>query len=258
MAILLFFGVVILAAAYLFLVRQREERVRPSVVQVEPTENTNANLEAPAPSESETANAKTDTEPPPFVPPADAVEFVNSNARLDGKLAEHYLDFNFYYPKTWTRDAEAGVPGASNFVKVERRLPPDFTQENFAVGWYASNGSFEADRALFPNLVEVLSANFAKNFPEYRKLSEGETKVNSYNAHEFLFQSVSRNTSKGDITLWGRVIFLPPTSGANGATLLMLATSLAPELSSAEDVGVKGETPLILDSFRLGAKVGER
>jgi hypothetical protein len=34
----------------------------------------------------------------------------------------------------------------------------------------------------------------------------------------------------------------------------MFSTSLAPELSGVEDVGQKGEMPVILDSFRLGKK----
>jgi hypothetical protein len=34
----------------------------------------------------------------------------------------------------------------------------------------------------------------------------------------------------------------------------MFTTSLAPELSSVEDVGTKGEAPVILDSFRFGKK----
>ena len=37
-----------------------------------------------------------------------------------------------------------------------------------------------------------------------------------------------------------------------GATLIMLATSLAPEVSGVEDVGEKGEMPVILESFRFG------
>src|SRR6185369_1768523 len=99
-------------------------------------------------------------EVPPYSPPADAVQFVNSKAKLDGKLAEHYVDFSFYYRKTWQKDPRAGVSGASNFAKVERRLPPDFTQENFAVGWYSSAGSEDGDRALFPTLAQNLSAQF--------------------------------------------------------------------------------------------------
>src|SRR6266516_913035 len=255
LVVLLFLGLTVLAAGYFFVLRPVLEAKNRSVriVPVAGNRNLTANVEVRTTVENDNSNSKTETEPA-FVPPSDAVEFVNSNANLDGKLAEHYLDFSFYYPESWARDPQAGVPGASNFVKVERRLPPDLTQENFAVGWYASRGSFAADRQLFPSLVEALSANFEKGFPEYQKLSEGDTKVNSHDAYEFRFQSMSRNTRRGDITLWGRVVFLPPDSGANGATLLMLGTSLAPELTSADDLGAEGQMPVILESFRLGAK----
>jgi hypothetical protein len=223
--------------------------------------NTNANANVSANSNDNsntTANANTSTTPtPPPPPPANATEFVNSSASLDGKLAENYSDFSFYYPNTWEKDPKMGVAGASNFVRVERRLPPDFTQENFTVSWYESKGTFEADNSdVFPKLVESLKARLAKAYPEFQVISEGETTVNGVKGYEFHFQSVSRETEKGDITLWGRVIFLPPGAEGkkNGIQLLMLTTSLAPELSSADDVGVKGELPVILNSFRMGNK----
>lgn len=197
-----------------------------------------------------TEASKPSNEPPPYSPPPNAEQFVNSQSRLDGKLLEHYVDFSFYYPNNWHRDPEAGVPGASNFAKVERRIPPDFTQENFAVGWYSSTGT---SAALFSSLAENLSSQLSAGFPEYRKVSEGATRVGSYEGYEFRFEAMSRNTAKGDIRIWGRVVFLPPPSGGNtGVTLLMLTTSLAPELQSIDDVGVKGELPMLLESFRFG------
>lgn len=206
-------------------------------------------------------NATTAETPAPatvaeYVPPPDTTRFENSQANLDGKLAEHYFDFSFYYPSGWHVDPKAGVSGASNFAKVERRLPPDFTQENFAVGWYTSKGTVEADGPTYPQLVELLGANLAKGFPGYRKVSEGPTRINSLDGYEFRFVSKSVGTEKGDIDLWGRVVFLPTgVSGDQaGATLIMLATSLAPELSGVEDVGEKGEMPVILESFRFGKK----
>jgi hypothetical protein len=189
-------------------------------------------------------------EPPPYNPPPNAQQFVNSKTNLDGKLLDHYVDFSFYYPNTWQKDPEAGVAGASNFAKVERRLPPDFTQENFAVGWYSATGT---STALFSSLAENLSKQLSSGFPEYRKISEGPTRVGSYEGYEFRFEGMSRNTAKGDVKIWGRVVFLPPPSGGNiGVTLLMLTTSLAPELTSVDDVGVKGELPMVLESFRFG------
>jgi hypothetical protein len=52
------------------------------------------------------------------------------------------------------------------------------------------------------------------------------------------------------------VIFLPTgrEGDTSGAILSMFTTSLAPELSSVEDVGTRGEAPVILDSFRFGKK----
>ena len=67
---------------------------------------------------------------------------------------------------------------------------------------------------------------------------------------------VPKGTERGDLNLWGRVIFLPTgkEGDTTGATLTMLCTSLAGELSSVEDVGEKGEAPVILESFRFGKK----
>jgi len=255
LAVLLVLGMGVLGAAYVFVVRPMLAARRVVVVEPprpppkEPTpkiQTTPGNLGNNKPKVSE---------PPAYSPPPDAVEFVNSSRNLSGKLAEHYVDFSFYYPNTWEKDPTAGVPGAANFAKVERRLPPDFTQENFAVGSYLSAGSNESDRTAFHTLAENLSAQFQKKFPGYRKVSEGGTKAGVYDGYEFRFESMSPNTAKGDLKVWGRAIFLPPVDGGkNGVTLLMLATSLAPELKTVNDVGRKGGLPMMLESFRFGKK----
>lgn len=206
----------------------------------------NTNSESPANTNSEPKKESI------FMPPANAVKFENSKASLDGKLLDHYVDFSFYYLNSWAKDPKAG---ATSFVKVERRLPPDLTQENVAVGYYESKGTFELDKDSFPKLVESYSADYSKRFPNYRKISEGPTKVNSLDAYEFRFEGLSKGTEKGDIKFWGRAIFLPTGNNGdmNGVTLLMFTTSLAPELQDVRDVGVKCELPVILYSFRFGA-----
>ncbi|HKO99470.1 MAG TPA: hypothetical protein VJU86_20890 [Pyrinomonadaceae bacterium] len=251
LALLLLLGAGAIAAIFVLVIKPKldeEQAERPVVTQPNKNANvaTNENVK-PSPEPSQVAE---------YVPPPNTVRFANSSSNLDGKLADHYFDFSFYYPDAWQTDPKAGVPGASNFVKVERRLPPDFTQENFAVGWYTSRGTYEADESTFPQLVEILSASLARGFPEYRKVSEGPTKVNSMDAYEFRFESVSKGTEKGDLDLWGRVIFLPTgVSGeSTGATLILLATSLAPEVSGVENVGVTGQMPVVLESFRFGKK----
>ena len=233
----------------------------PVVTKTEPTPEENSNQNAsntntgPAPSPS----AETREEQVAFVPPANAEKFTNSKTGLDGKLADHYVDFSFYYPGSWKKDPKAGVAGASNFARVERILSDDageYAQENAAISWYQSNGTFESDASVFPERTRELSDQIGKSLPGYKKVSEGETKVNTLKGYEFRFQGVFKNTGKGDLPYWGRAIFLPPgTEGdKSGVTIIMLATSLAADVTSVDDVGAKGESPLILDSFRFGVK----
>jgi hypothetical protein len=215
-----------------------------------PVENTNVSTPTPVPSVETPTPAPEEA----YVPKPGTVKFENSKQNLDGKLAEHYFDFSFYYPENWKRDPKSGVAGASNFVSVDRSLPPDFTQESFAVGWFTSTGTFDGDRPSYSQRVEEYSNSLAKRIPEYKKVSEGPTQVNSMKGYEFRWEGLSKGTDRGDLKLWGRVVFLPTgTQGdTTGATLTMLTTSLAGDLSSVEDVGERGEMPVILESFRFG------
>ena len=243
-----------LAGVFFFVVKPKLDAMNAQRNPNRPLENTN--VSTPTPASTVEASTPAPTPEDNYVPPPGSVQFVNSKDKLDGVLADHYFDFSFYYPKTWAADPKAGVAGASNFVKVERRLPPDFTQENFVVRWYPSSGTLAGDLKSLPQKVEELSNSLAKSFPEYRKVSEGATKVNSMDAYEFRWEGLSKGTEKGDLHLWGRVIFLPTgkEGDTTGAILSIFTTSLAPELSSVEDVGVHGEAPVVLDSFRFGKK----
>lgn len=245
-------------AAFFFVIKPRLDQTnsdRAAVVQTNQNESVDTNTNANTNTNSETPTEPEKTEPE-FVAPPNTVKFENSSTNLDGKLAEHYLDFSFYYPDGWAPDPKAGVAGSGNFAKVERRLPPDFTQENFAVRWYESQGTYTADLPTYPKQVEEFSDSLAKAFPEYRKVSEGPTKINSLDAYEFRWVGLSKGTEKGDLELWGRVVFIPTgvAGNTNGVILTMFTTSLAPELTSVDDVGAKGEMPVILESFRFGKR----
>lgn len=208
--------------------------------------NINTNINA-----NQSANANTNVAPP-FEPPPDTTQFVNSSVNLSDKIAEHFVPFSFYYPNAW--DLNTGIASeGSYFVRAERKLPSGGNvQERFSVGWYESKGTYEADQALFPKLVTTANTNLSK-LPNYEKLSEGPTKVNSMEAYEITFQASSEDAEHGEITYWGRHIFLPPgvEDRKDGLQLTILTSSLAPELSGIKDVGVKGELPVILESFRL-------
>lgn len=250
LAVLLLLGIGGAVAAFFLIIKPRLQQLNPDhpVIARETLTPAASSPEAITPSPEAKLTA------PEFVPPADTTKFTNSSASLDGALAEHYFDFSFYYPNTWLADPKAGVAGAGNFAKVERRLPPDFTQENFTVRWYESKGTYDADLPDFPRQVEQFSNSLAKAFPGYRKVSEGPTKINSLEAYDFKWEGLSKGTEKGDLHIWGRVVFVPKgiAGSGNGAVLSMFTTSLAPELSSVEDVGTRGEMPVILESFRFG------
>jgi hypothetical protein len=252
--VFLLLGGGVLAGVFFFVVKPRLDQMTAERNPTGPTAS--PAVSTPTPASTVEAATPAPTVEDNYVPPPGAVQFVNSKDKLDGTLAEHYFDFSFYYPKNWQSDPKAGVAGATNFVKVERRLPPDFTQENFVVRWYPSSGTFLGDLKSFPEKIEEFSNSLAKSFPEYQKVSDGPTKVNSMDAYEFRWKGLSKGTEKGDLQLWGRVIFLPTgkAGDSTGAVLSMFTTSLAPELSSVEDVGQHGEAPVILDSFRFGKK----
>jgi flagellar basal body-associated protein FliL len=250
--LLLVLGVGAVVALFFLVIKPRLDQTRvdePVVVRRNDNENVNSNENVNA----NPVETKSETE---FVAPPNTVKFTNSQANLDGKLAEHYIDFSFYYPDNWIVDPKAGTADSGNFAKVERRLPPDFTQENFAVRWYDSKGTYASDLPTYPAQADAFSASLANAFPGYRKVSEGPTKINSLDAYEFRWVGESKDTVKGDLRLWGRVVFVPTgvEGDKTGAILSMFTTSLAPELSGVQDVGDKGQARVILESFRFGRK----
>jgi hypothetical protein len=175
-------------------------------------------------------------------------QYVNSRQGRSGKLAENFVDFSFYYPDNWEIDDDP----APNFVRVERKMVDDdggnFTQENFAVGWVSATGT-ALDKQLMPKLASQFNTQFAAQFPNYKKVSEGETRIGPYDGYEFRFTA-----EKNDVNFWGRVAMLPPPSGqTKGVALVMIASDRAPELTGVEEVGEKGELPVILESFRFGS-----
>jgi hypothetical protein len=249
--LLLLLGGGVLVGAFFVFVKPKLDEMQAQ----QGTEPVNENAEI-GPTPAASVETATPTPEETYTPPPGTVEFVNSNENLDGTLAERYFDFSFYYPETWRSDPKAGTPGATNFVRVDRALPGDFTQEEFAVGWYTSTGTFVGDLGNYPARVKEISEQFAKRVPDYKLVSQGNTKVNSMDAYEFRWEGLSKGTPHGDLKLWGRVIFLPTGNDGDttGASLIMFCTSLAPDLSSVGDVGVRGEMPVILESFRFGEK----
>jgi hypothetical protein len=212
--------------------------------------------EQPAPVVSETTNAeplKTATIPPNFV------RFENSKTNLDGKLAENFIPFSLGYPENWELNENAGKPGAANFLDVSNRIANGLPVEQLLVSWYESKGSFEADRAAFPNLVKKLTAAYAKEIPAFRKISEGETTLNGRAAYEVKFTGETKDANGKKIKIFGRTVFVPTgkQDAQSGLLLTMLATDLSRAVSSPKDVGAKGELKEILNTFEIASAASD-
>jgi hypothetical protein len=173
--------------------------------------------------------------------------YANTHAGRTGNLDKYYVDFSFDYPSAWKLDPD---PDPS-YVRVER-MAGDVTTENFSVGWFGATGNSKGNTAPMSKLVNQLAEQVSGNFPGFEKVSEGETTINDYDGYELRFQRATDQMSAGQVPYWGRIVLL--TSDADpsrGVSLIMLATSKAQGVTGLDDVGVKGDLPVILNSFRL-------
>lgn len=186
--------------------------------------------------------------------------FVNSRTGLDGDRIQHYTDFSFQYPVGWRLEPSQRKPGQVNYVTVSRCLENDPTLnlscdmqiERFAIGPFWGPKQIRGDEPQLQDLLRKYNTQLARSVPFYQKVSEGKTQIGSYQGYEIRYTGRShRSPVNGQaLQIWGRDVFLPDGKG-NGVLLMTLATSLSKEIKSLEDVGVKGELPIILKSFRF-------
>ena len=189
--------------------------------------------------------------------PAGWQKFVNTKATTPAGLKEHFVDFSFSYPPAKFEI----IPGESNFIKVEERtvdpVAGNFTLENFAVGYITASAGvlpgMDQD-LIFPMLLEQLSKQFAGGFAGYKEVAQVPENVAGLRGMALLFEAELKGTAKGDVKFYGKTIVAREQGKEKGVAIIMLATSLDPDVKSAADVGVKGDLAPILNSFRLTAE----
>ncbi len=186
----------------------------------------------------------------------ETVTYVNQRENFTGKLAEVFVPFSFQYPAHWKRDPKAGGADSSNYVKVEHAINNDgaeLTVENFAVGYWHNSSGQDSD-SLFPELMAQLEPQFQQNFPNYQKVYEGSSTLSGFEGHELQFESTVQRAGGDDLKIYGRALLVSSkgTGLQNGVTFIMLGTSASSDIRSPQDLGVKGEMPIILNTFKLG------
>jgi hypothetical protein len=190
---------------------------------------------------------ESDTTTGPVTPPADLAQYVNSREGRTGNLDTNYVDFSFNHPKAWT--VKTTDPDNINFVTVERSVDGR-TYENLNVGYFAPAPTEEQNQQLYQQVLGQIEAQFSQQFRDFRKVSDGPWRVGSYDAHNALYDGwVETNGQRVNVFI--RAAFIPHPEGGKGVSMMMIGTSLNPELTEAADLGTKGELPILLQSFRF-------
>ena len=125
-------------------------------------------------------------------------------------------------------------------------------KEQMLISYYASKGTYKDDVDKFPKMVQETNDTLKKLIPSYQMLSEGETPVNGeWRAYEVKFQGGGTSPNGEKLVVWGRRLFIPAARPGvrDGFEITMLATSLADQVRSVDDVGVRGELASILFTF---------
>lgn len=196
----------------------------------------------------------TETEMPPqprtITQPPETNFFQNTKQNIRGDLLVNFVGFSLYYPKHWKvtgPQQRASANSRGKFLDIARNTPDGRMQEQMLISYYPSRGTFSADAEKFPQLVKEANDTLKGILPNYQVVSQGEIKINGdWRAYEVKFQG-----GTDQLKVWGRRLFIPAARPGtrNGFEITMLASSLAPEVKSADDVGVYGELAGILYSF---------
>ncbi len=235
---------------------------RPSeVIAVQPPTETNETVE---PVLQKSPSLLEDIEIPPVArtisQPADTVYFQNNKENLKGDTAKNFLGFSLYYPNDWKLNEinevkEKGVRG--KFLDISKNAPNKFPIEQMIVSYYDSKGTFKGDIAIFPELVKETNDFLKKEIPNYQLISQGEKTINNgWRSYEVIFQGEAKTSGGENVQIWGKRLWIPAARVGmkNGYAITMLATSLSPDVKSAEDVGVSGDLATILETFEPNQK----
>ncbi len=198
--------------------------------------------------------------PPParqVVAPPNSVYFENSNLNLSDELAKKFLKFSLYYPQSWQRklyDKEQNKVD-DKFLDIAISSKDGIPIKHFSISPYESNGTFKADTELFPKLVEKSNkdASEALRPGSFEVVSQGATTIQNgrWKAYQVNFESKGKLPGGKPLSIWGRRLWIPiQRPGAKtGFIITMLATSLADDVKSPDDVGKKGDLAKILQTF---------
>jgi hypothetical protein len=182
-------------------------------------------------------------------PKPDLAHYANTREGRTGNLLESYVDFSFDYPKTWT--LKTADPDNINFVTAERSVDGK-TYENLNVGYFTPAATEAENQQLYTQVLGQIEGQFSQQFRDFRKVTEGPTRIGEYDAHHALYDGWVEVGGQR-VGVFVRAAFIPQPGGNRGVSMMMIGTTLNPALTEAADLGTKGELPLVLQSFKFGS-----
>ncbi len=200
-----------------------------------------------------------DIEVPPLprkiTPPPNSYYYQNTKSTLKGDLLRNFVGFSLYYPKDWKVNGpqeSTTLNTRGKFLDISRVTPAGQLKEQMLISYYQSKGTFKDDKEKLAQMVKETNDTLKKILPGYQMVSEGEIQINGgWRAYEIKFQGGGTSDKGEKLIVWGRRLFIPAERPGtrDGFEITMLATSLADEVRSVDDVGVHGELSAILATF---------
>jgi len=174
--------------------------------------------------------------------------FVNERDAVPAGLKDRFVRFAFHYPDTF-----AMAPDNNAFVRIEKK-EGDTAVASFAVSQIAIPSSKAEGATFYPPMMKEMSQWLATKTSGYEELSQKAASFKSphhyYDGWDMHWQSHEK-AAPGNVDFYGRVLFLRESTKSPGVMLTMVVRASDPAVTSAMDVGERGDLALILQSFRL-------
>jgi hypothetical protein len=197
---------------------------------------------------------------PPSAPPAAPnsiaerehwATYKNELSALPPQLHPLFIGFSFRYPA----DRLLLIPSEINFLRLEKNFLTKRKQKMtletasilpLAVDWVKA--CQENPQAGYPMVLHNLGAQMARFFAaDYREIGIRDATLAGIPSHELLYKVHVKKTEMGSLWFYGRIIVA--IKGDKGIGLVLTASSLVPQVKSAEDVGVKADLGGVMDTF---------
>lgn len=191
-------------------------------------------------------NPKTGSGNPPssrqIKQPPNIILYKNERKNQRGELSKNFLGFSIYYPKDW-KESRAD----NKFLDISKKNPQGLPIKQLLISRYDSKGTFEADKAIFDDLVKQSNNDLRKILSNYQVISKGESTFQNgrWQVYEVDFQGIG---SDKKLILWGKRLWIP-VGMKNGFIITMIGTSLSDDVKSVNDLGENDDLAEILKTF---------